>query len=204
MSNTTYVVIRYVVKMTMEQEMETRISVREIMTKEVVTAEGDMRASVAGEKMIAHNVGSLIIVEDGKPVGIVTERDMVRKIISENITPGSVTLRDLMTQPLISIRGDESLDEAARKMMRLDIRRLPVVEENKLVGIVTDTDIIAVSPGLTDILTNLIEMNRDHPPFSETKKISQGICERCDELSGTLEVIDGTSVCESCKDEIFR
>ncbi|MCD5409231.1 MAG: CBS domain-containing protein [Methanocellales archaeon] len=190
------------VKTIMEKEMETRISVREIMTEDVVTAEGDMRASAAGEKMITHNVGSLIIVEDGKPVGIVTERDMVRKIISENITPGSVTLRDLMTQPLVTIRGDECLDEAARKMMRLDIRRLPVVEGKKLVGIVTDTDMIAVSPGLTDILTNLIEMNRDHPLFSETKKISQGICERCGELSGILETIDGASVCESCKDEM--
>ncbi len=192
------------VKMTMEKEMETQISVRDIMTEEVVTAEGGMRASVAGKKMTAYNVGSLIIVEDGEPVGMVTERDMVRKIISENITPGSVTLRDLMTQPLITIGGGESLDEAARKMMKLDIRRLPVIEGEKLVGIVTDTDMIAVSPGLTDILTNLIEMNRDHLPFSETKKISQGICERCGELSGTLEIIDGVPACESCKDEIFR
>ena len=164
--------------------MDTRIPVREIMTKKVVTAEGDMRAPDAGKKMIAHNIGSLIVVEDGEPVGIVTELDMVQKIISENITPGSVTLRDLMTQPLTTIRGDESLDKAARKMMRLNIRRLPVVEGKKLVGIVTDTDMIAVSPGLTDILANLIEMNREGTPFSETKKIPQGIC-------------------ESCKDEIF-
>jgi len=184
--------------------METRMPVREIMTKDVITAESDMKASDAGKKMIAHNVGTLIITEKGEPVGIVTERDMVRKIVSKDLKPGSATLKDLMTQPLVTVSPDDSIDKAARKMAELDIRRLPVLENGKLVGIVTDTDMIAVSSGLADILSNLIEMNREHIPFRTGKGLEQGICERCGELSDALEMVNGILACESCKDEISR
>jgi len=174
------------------------------MTKNVITAEGDMKASDAGKKMITHNVGTLIIIERGQPVGIVTERDMVRKIISKDLKPSSATLKDMMTQPLVTVSPADSIYKAARKMAELDVRRLPVIENDRLVGIVTDTDMIAVSSGLADILSNLIEMNREHVPFRSGKGLEQGICERCGELSDALEMVNGILVCESCKDDISR
>ncbi len=183
--------------------METRISVREIMTREVVTAEKDTKASEAGEMMIKQKVGSLIVTEKGEPVGVVTERDLVLKVISKDVKPSSMTLKDIMTQPLVTIEPDESVSDAARKMVRLGIRRLPVIENGKLVGIVTDTDMIAVSSELTYILSDIIEMNREHVSFNESKKLTQGICERCGILSASLELVNGTLVCESCKDEGF-
>jgi len=183
--------------------METRMSVREIMTRDVVTAESNTKASEAGEKMIKHNVGSLIVTEKGEPVGVVTERDLVLKIVSKDVKSSSLMLKDIMTQPLVTVEPNESISDAARKMVRLDIRRLPVIENDKLVGIVTDTDMIAVSSELTDILADIIEMNREHISFHESKKLTQGICERCGGLSGSLELVNGTLVCESCKDEEF-
>lgn len=177
------------------------MSVREIMTRGVVTAEKDTKASEAGEKMTKQKVGSLIVTERGEPVGVVTERDLVLKIISKDVKPSSLTLKDIMTQPLVTISPNESISDAARKMVRLDIRRLPVIENDKLVGIVTDTDMIAVSSELTDILSDIIEINREHVLFHESKKLTQGICERCGVLSESLELVNGTLVCESCKDE---
>ncbi|UZE92399.1 MAG: CBS domain-containing protein [Methanosarcinales archaeon] len=184
--------------------METRMPVREIMTKGVITAETDMKVSDAGRKMLTRNIGTLIITEKGKPVGVVTERDMVRKIIAKDLRPSSATLKDLMTQPLVTVSPDDSIDKAARKMAELNIRRLPVIEDDKLIGIVTDTDMIAVSSGLADILSNLIEMNRENIPFRPGKGFEQGICERCETLSDSLEMVDGILVCESCKDETSR
>ncbi|HIH36437.1 MAG TPA: CBS domain-containing protein [Methanocellales archaeon] len=183
--------------------METKMSVREIMTREVITAEKDMKASEAGERMIKQKIGSLIVTEMGDPIGVVTERDLVLKIISKDMKPSSVTLKDIMTQPLITIEPDESVSEAARKMVRLNIRRLPVIENGKLVGIVTDTDMIAVSSELSYILSDIIEMNREHVSFQESKKLTQSICERCGGFSASLELVNGTLVCESCKDGGF-
>lgn len=180
------------------------MSVREIMTREVVTAEKDMKASEAGERMIKQNVGSLIVTEKGKAIGVVTERDLVLKIISKNVKPSSMTLKDIMTQPLITVEPNESVSDAARKMVRLNIRRLPVIENGKLVGIVTDTDMIAVSSELTYILSDIIEINREHVSFQESnKKLTQSICERCGGFSASLELVNGTLVCESCKDDEF-
>ncbi|NYT00381.1 MAG: CBS domain-containing protein [Methanocellales archaeon] len=183
--------------------METRMSVREIMTREVVTAEKDTKASKAGEMMIKQKVGSLIVTEKGEPTGVVTERDLVLKIISKDLKPSSMTLKDIMTKPLVTIEPNESISEAARKMIRLGIRRLPVIENGKLVGIVTDTDMIAVSSELTYILSDIIEMSREHISFNESKKLTQSICEKCGCFTSSLELVNGTLVCDSCKDEGF-
>ncbi|MFC1786996.1 cyclic nucleotide-binding/CBS domain-containing protein [Halobacteriota archaeon] len=173
------------------------------MTRDVVTAGKDTKASKAGEMMLKQKVGSLIVTEKGEPAGIVTERDFVLNIISKDLKPSSVTLKDIMTQPLITIEPNESVSDAARKMVKLGIRRLPVIENGKLVGIVTDTDMIAVSSELTYILSDIIEMSREHVSFNESKKLTQSICERCGFFSASLELVNGILVCESCKNEGF-
>ena len=88
-------------------------------------------------------VGSIIIInQNNNPVGIITERDIVRRVISEEKDPKTTTTTEIMSSPLITVERDTYLYDVAKKMVKNKIRRLPVVEDNTLVGIVTVTDII--------------------------------------------------------------
>lgn len=86
--------------------------------------------------------GGIIIVEkDGKPVGIITERDIVRKVLAENKDPKGTVASDIMSQPLVTVGPEVYVSEASQIMTKYDIQRLPIVADNRLLGIVTMKDI---------------------------------------------------------------
>ena len=88
-------------------------------------------------------VGSIIIMDqNNNPVGIITERDIVRRVISEGKDPKTTKTTEIMSKPLITVEKGTYLYDVAKKMVKNKIRRLPIVNDNKLVGIVTVTDII--------------------------------------------------------------
>ncbi|MHC1584730.1 MAG: CBS domain-containing protein [Candidatus Syntropharchaeia archaeon] len=182
--------------------METRMSIREIMVRDVVKADVNATAKDAALEMVKYDVDSVVVLEDERPVGIVTEKDIVRKVVSKDVKPSSVTLRDLMTSPLISASPDESVSEVARRMAKKQIRRMPVIENGELIGFVADVDIIAFCSEMNDILVDLVEMNVERTILQE-KKMAQGICERCGDFSESVEFVNGMMVCESCKEDMM-
>ncbi len=181
--------------------METKLPVRDVMTQDVVTASPEMTAAQAGKKMVEHKVGSVIIVEGGKPVGIVTESDMVAKVIFNNLKPSSIKLEQLMSKPLLTIKSSDDVNDAVLKMAQRKIRRLPVVEGegDTLVGIITDTDVIHVSSEMGQILENLIQMNKDIVLDRRDVVISEGECEECGEYSKDLKQEDDALKCPRCR-----
>jgi len=179
--------------------METKLPVRDVMTRDVVTASPEMTAAQAGKKMVEHRVGSVIIVENGKPVGIVTESDMVTKVIFKNIRPSSIKLERLMSKPLLTIKSSDDVNDAVLKMAQRRIRRLPVVEGDALVGIITDTDVIHVASEMGHILENLIQMNRDIVLDRRDTIVAEGECEECGEFSKDLEQEDDVLKCPRCR-----
>ena len=181
--------------------METKLPVRDVMTQDVVTASPEMTAAQAGKKMVEHKVGSVIIVEGGKPVGIVTESDMVAKVIFNNLKPSSIKLEQLMSKPLLTIKSSDDVNDAVLKMAQRKIRRLPVVEGegDTLVGIITDTDVIHVSSEMGQILENLIQMNKDIVLDRRDVVISEGECEECGEYSKDLTQEDDALKCPRCR-----
>lgn len=98
--------------------METRLAVRDVMTRTVVTATPEMTAAQAGKKMVEKRVGSIIIVKDDKPVGIVTESDMVAKVIFKNVKPSSIKLEQLMSKPLITTKSSDDVHDAVLMMVQ--------------------------------------------------------------------------------------
>ncbi|MBC7110358.1 MAG: CBS domain-containing protein, partial [Archaeoglobi archaeon] len=108
--------------------MEGRVPVREIMTRNVVSASPETDLVSAAKEMARRRVGSIVVTENGVPVGIVTERDIVTKVVAEGRSPSEVKLKDIMSSPLITVEPNEDIREAAKIMVRKDIRRLPVVE----------------------------------------------------------------------------
>jgi len=179
--------------------METRLAVRDVMTRTVVTATPEMTAAQAGKKMVENRVGSIIIVKDEKPVGIVTESDMVAKVIFKNVKPSSIKLGQLMSKPLITTKSSDDVHAAVLMMAQKKIRRLPVLDGDELVGIITDADVIQVSSEINQILDNLIEMNRESVLDRREVVITQGECEECEEYSDDLRQEGGRLKCPRCR-----
>jgi CBS domain-containing protein len=140
--------------------------VKDIMTKTVVTIEANKTVSEATALMTENNVSNLIVMKDVTPIGIVTERDFVRKVLAKN-KPPTIKISEIMSTPLRVIDPDAPIKEAARKMIRKGIRRLPVIHDNKLVGIVTTTDIAKQlsKKTLTDEILQAI--GRDYYPVPD-------------------------------------
>jgi len=109
------------------------------MTKDVVTIDINKSVVDAATLMNEKTIGCLVVVNKDVPVGIVTERDVVRKAVAKNL-PSHVKISEIMSTPLITIDPDSSLREAARLMLKNKIRRLPVVKTNKLDGILVASD----------------------------------------------------------------
>ncbi len=181
--------------------MEVRMPVKEIMTRDVITVDIKSDVPLLAQKMLKLDVGSVIITDKNRPVGIVTERDIVRKIVYRNLKPDEISIKELMTTPLITIPATEDVTDAMRKMLKLQIRRLPVVENAKLAGIVTDIDLIAVSAEMGSIFSDLIKMHREKIFSEETPESTiKGICEECGDLVDNLSLVDGKLLCEHCRE----
>jgi signal-transduction protein with cAMP-binding, CBS, and nucleotidyltransferase domain len=118
-----------------------RKRVTEVMTEAPIdTIERGLTVALAARVMKERARGSLIVVDDRKPIGIITERDLVRRIIAEDKSIAT-KVGDIMSEPLISVGPEATVSSAANVMYKNGIRRLPVIEEGRLLGIVTSTDL---------------------------------------------------------------
>jgi CBS domain-containing protein len=116
-------------------------AVKDIMTKEVTTIGSDKSVFEAAELMSEKGLGCVIVVIKSFPVGIITERDIVRRIVAKRASL-DVKVTEVMSKTLIMVDPDKSLKDAARIMSTNKIRRLPVLKNNKLVGIVVASDFV--------------------------------------------------------------
>ena len=117
-------------------------TVRSVMTKPVVTTETDISVRKAAELMSKKNVGSIVVTSRKKPVGIVTERDMVERVVAKGLDASKVKMEEIMSKPLTTIEGAMPIIEAIRTMQKKKIRRLLIIENKKLDGVVTQRDLL--------------------------------------------------------------
>lgn len=127
---------------------------RKIMVENVVTAERNASVKDVAELMNKHNIGCIVIVEDEKPVGIVTERDMLKRVVCKMKDPEKTRVCEIMSEPLVAAIPNMRAGDAARLMLERNIKKLPVVENERLAGLVTLTDLIR-SEGVIDYLNGL-------------------------------------------------
>jgi signal-transduction protein with cAMP-binding, CBS, and nucleotidyltransferase domain len=153
----------------MSQSAPKSIAVGEIMTEKLESINILNTAREAATKMAEKNVGSLVVLDDeGKALGIVTERDLARKICTTDRNSDSVTVGQIMTSQVISIEHDYSLEEAANIMVERKVRHLLIVGENKEpLGIITPTDLVAYMKETADIRNEkmnsvILQVLREH------------------------------------------
>jgi len=137
-------------------------SVKDLMTKNPITIDLNNTVFDAAKLMSEKMIGCLVVMDGEVPIGIVTERDFVRKVVAKNL-PLDVQISEIMSKPLISIDPDSSIREAARLMSKNKIRRLPVVKENKLVGIIVVSD-FARQLSKKTITEKILEAMARYPP----------------------------------------
>ena len=123
--------------------------VKEIMTKNVVTIEAKKTAFDAALKYREKKVGCLVVEDNGYCVGILTERDLIERVMSKLRNPEQTTVQDIMTTPIRTVYALDSIEKATKIMVEHHIKKLPVISNNAIVGIITITDISQARSELT-------------------------------------------------------
>jgi len=177
------------------------ILVDEIMTRSPVTAGPEADAHRIAMLMIDRKVGSVVILEGSNAVGIVTERDFLEKVASKDRLPSDVKVEHLMSSPLVTIGPKMSVQEAAKTMAQLHIKRLPVLDQGLLIGILTEHDILRLSPSLIEVTREWSKLKVSSVQ-SFTPSATVGYCESCRLYSNQLRDIDGRLLCPDCYEEM--
>jgi CBS domain-containing protein len=178
--------------------MTTRILVRDIMNSPIISSSPDSNIKEIAEKMKEEKIGSIVIFEAEKPVGIVTDWDIVTDGFSRDVPPSSIKTSEIMKK-LYTIEGEATITEAARMLRKHNIKRLGVVYKNRVVGIISSSDVISVTPELIDVISEKAALIRGETG-RPTGHIS-GYCDECGEWTDLLLYSDGTFTCEECRGE---
>ena len=112
------------------------------MVKNLITVEAEDTVKKAAELMDKHDIGCLVVINYGNPVGIVTERDMLKKVVVERKDPGRTKVGNIMSAPLVTSHPQAEIRDAVRLMNERRIKKLPVMEDGNLIGLVSLTDVM--------------------------------------------------------------
>ena len=177
------------------------IIVKEAMKTNIAKVEPNTTVLEAAQLMKKRKIGNVIIVEKKQPIGILTESDILKKVVAEGNNAKDVIVKEVMSTPIIIIDPYVTLEEAMKTMGKCNVRRLPVIENNELIGIITQKDISMISPILHEISREWYDITvRDETHLK--KQIFSGKCEDCGTLSANLKNIDGRLLCEDCIDAL--
>ncbi|MCS7123413.1 MAG: CBS domain-containing protein [Candidatus Aenigmarchaeota archaeon] len=133
------------------------VLVRDVMNRTVFTCEKNLNIVKAASIMVERGIGSLIVVDNNKIVGVITNRDIM-KAVARGEDLSKLEVKDIMTKKVITISASNTIEEAVDLMLKFKIKRLPVVEGDKLIGIVTVSDIIVVEPKIIQNLASLLSI----------------------------------------------
>ena len=133
------------------------VLVRDVMTKNPKVVRRDTSVQEVVATMNKFDISSVIVVQEERPVGIITHKDIMSKIVQSRIPPDAVTAREVMSTPVVTIGEDLSIEEAVRLMSKKNVKKLPVVTDNKLVGIITSLDLLREEPKLIKLMEDLLK-----------------------------------------------
>ena len=115
--------------------------IREVMTPAPETIQADGTAAEAAKKMKEADAGMIPVMEDGNLLGTVTDRDIALRVVAEGRDPQSTTVGEIASRDIVTVQPDEDLNDALQKMAKHQVRRLPVVEDGRLIGVVAQADV---------------------------------------------------------------
>lgn len=176
------------------------MKVRDLMTKSLISIEADKSVIEAAKLMDKRNISSILVRSPRGLMGIITDRDLISRVVSRGLDPKEVLVREVMSSPIITVNTETSIEEAAEKMRRLKIRRLLVEEDDNIVGLIGESDIVRITPELHFLIREQCRLEVQMPEQEESQEVSfSGFCEECGNYSEKLENLSGRWICEDCK-----
>jgi len=133
-------------------KVKVSLKVEDVMVREVVTISENASVKEAAGIMNQFEIGSIIALRKGKAVGIITERDLLKRVIAESMDAEKTRVKDIMSSPLVVIAPGTEMEEAMRLMFEKKIKKLVVVDQKRLVGLVSLTDIARCQPAIIKLL----------------------------------------------------
>ncbi|MFH1052838.1 MAG: CBS domain-containing protein [Candidatus Woesearchaeota archaeon] len=182
--------------------MRTGIKVGDAMTEKPVILTSDNSLRQCAQTMNDMKVSAVIVQDKDELAGIITEKDIVRKIVAKGKNPLELSIKDLMDHNVRTIGPNEDIFTALVKMRDLNIRHLPVMEGKKMVGLLTLKDVLKIQPQLFELLVHKFEIREEERKPLKRMSEKEGVCELCGEYTSELLSINKSLVCEDCKDQV--
>jgi len=176
--------------------MKIGVKVIDAMTRNPVVIKPDISVSECSKLMDLNHVGSLI-VKDGSFIGIVTEQDIVRKIVAKGLNPETIKIKEAIETNLFTIAGNEDIYDALVLMRDKNIRHLPVVQNGELIGFLTIKDILKIQPQLFELIVDKFELKEEYNKPIFHKRRLENDCEICSNFS-ILHYFDYKWICDDC------
>lgn len=169
--------------------------VRDAMTRNPVTIQSNATVLRASQKMLEKKVGGLVVVNNDRVEGMITKTDILEKAVLKNRDPAKTLVRDVMTKNFVSVGPHTRITQAAELMVKYNIRRLPVIKNKTLQGLITQTDLLKIQPTILDLLIH--KFNTEHAPEYDVRNLSsvKGFCDVC----GNFENLKNSSIGFICK-----
>ena len=180
--------------------MKTGYKVADAMTISPISVNPELSLLECARIMSEKHVGTVVIKDNEHSIGILTEQDIVRKAVAKGLSANE-KVKDFMETKLITIDLDADIYDALIKMRDNNIRHLPVIEKNKMVGLLTIKDILKIEPELFDLIVEKFELREESRKPINRIIPTEGICQSCGEYSEKVKEIDGTILCEKCAEE---
>ncbi len=172
--------------------------VKDIMIKNPLRINSEENVQKAAKLMSDHRIGTVVVVKNKQPIGILTDTDLTKKIVSISKDPAKVKVSEIMSSPLIFSSSGDKIVDVASKMKKHRIKRIPIIDNGDLVGILTTTDIARNVPEMLDLLEARLLMRDSQPTIEEST--TSGICEECGNYSSNLIFQNDEWLCEDCKE----
>ena len=176
------------------------ILVKEIMSKPVVTIDYKKSAKIAANKMKEKRKGFLVVTKKDKPIGTLSDSDLINKIVARGKEATKIKVEKIMSSPMVTVSPNDEVMETVNKMKKNNVHRLPVVSRGKVVGVISLTDIARSSPEMAYLLEYRQAMKRR--PLILKEETTSGMCDSCGNFSDELKKTQSnTWFCETCRDE---
>jgi signal-transduction protein with cAMP-binding, CBS, and nucleotidyltransferase domain len=140
--------------------MKTGVKVMDAMTKSPIIVNSNLSIKDCCKIMLKESVGG-VIVKDKNGIGIITEKDIIEKVVAKNLDPEKTTAKKIMTKNMVIISPEKDIYDAIIKMRDKDVRRLPVIHDGELIGLLTEKDILKIEPSLFDLLVERYEIREE-------------------------------------------
>lgn len=188
---------------TMLNSAKTGVLVKDVMSSPVKTVLETETVEQVAKLMIANDLGSIIATDaKGNPVGIITERDIVNRVVAQNRLPRNVTAEEAMSYPVFITGPEMDIKEAAESMRERHIRRLVVMDEGKMIGLVSSKDIVEITPALLEIISEKTRITHHQLLPSRRVFTSTGYCDNCRQWADSLIEVNGNFLCDECRLEL--